>query len=138
MLQTSLTKSFNKDYFIILLDSIQRVIEKKKEAWINLMKIISHELMNSLTPIRSLSQNLLQIVDQDHLETEDFEDIKSSISTIINRSDHLQFFVEIIESWLRFLHQKKKHQFICFEDCLKMMSPIFESKYSNYQRNREA
>jgi nitrogen fixation/metabolism regulation signal transduction histidine kinase len=68
------------------LDSIQRVIEKKrKEAWINLMKIISHELMNSLTPIRSLSQNLLQIVDQDHLETEDFEDIKSSISTIINR-----------------------------------------------------
>jgi tRNA A37 threonylcarbamoyltransferase TsaD len=31
MLQTSLTKSFNKDYFIILLDSIQRVIEKKKK-----------------------------------------------------------------------------------------------------------
>jgi hypothetical protein len=30
MLQTS-TKSFNKDYFIILLDSIQRVIEKKKK-----------------------------------------------------------------------------------------------------------
>jgi hypothetical protein len=52
--------------------------------------------MNSLTPIRSLSQNLLQIVDQDHLETEDFEDIKSSISTIINKSDHLQFFVIIV------------------------------------------
>jgi hypothetical protein len=31
MLQTSLTKSFNKDYFIILLDSIQRVIEKKEK-----------------------------------------------------------------------------------------------------------
>jgi tRNA A37 threonylcarbamoyltransferase TsaD len=45
MLQTSLTKSFNKDYFIILLDSIQRVIEKKrKRSLINLMKIISHEL----------------------------------------------------------------------------------------------
>jgi nitrogen fixation/metabolism regulation signal transduction histidine kinase len=92
------------------------------------MKIISHELMNSLTPIRSLSQNLLQIVDQDHLETEDFEDIKSSISTIINRSDHLQFFVEIIESWLRFLHQTKPTPIHAFEDCLKMMSPIFESK----------
>ncbi|MDD5149825.1 MAG: histidine kinase, partial [Flavobacterium sp.] len=35
ILQTSLTKSFERDYFIILLDSIQRVIEKKeKEAWI--------------------------------------------------------------------------------------------------------
>jgi hypothetical protein len=76
------------------------------------MKIISHELMNSW-PIRSLSQNLLQIVDQDHLETEDFEDIKSSISTIINRSDHLQFFVENYRK-LRFLHQKKPTPFICF------------------------
>ena len=47
VLQTSRAKSYNKEYFIILLDSIQRVIEKKeKEAWINLMKIISHELMN--------------------------------------------------------------------------------------------
>jgi nitrogen fixation/metabolism regulation signal transduction histidine kinase len=116
MLQTSLTKSFNKDYFIILLDSIQRVIEKKrKEAWINLMKIISHELMNSLTPIRSLSQNLLQIVDQDHLETEDFEDIKSSISTIINRSDHLQFFVENYRKLgCASPNKKNQHQFIYF------------------------
>ncbi len=77
------------------MDSIQRVIEKKeKEAWVNLMKIISHELMNSLTPIRALSQNLLHIVDQENLEEDDFDDIKSSISTIINRSDHLQVFVE--------------------------------------------
>src|SRR5690606_4773830 len=53
LLQTSRTKSFGEDYFIILLDSIQRVVEKKeKDAWINLMKVISHELMNSLTPIR--------------------------------------------------------------------------------------
>ena len=131
MLQTSLTKSFNKDYFIVLLDSIQRVIEKKeKEAWINLMKIISHELMNSLTPIRSLSQNLLQIVDQDHLESEDFEDIKSSISTIINRSDHLQFFVENYRKLAALPTPNKKPTpiHLLFEDCLKMMSPIFESE----------
>ncbi|NRT16197.1 nitrogen fixation/metabolism regulation signal transduction histidine kinase [Flavobacterium sp. 28A] len=131
MLQTSLTKSFNKDYCIILLDSIQRVIEKKeKEAWINLMKIISHELMNSLTPIRSLSQNLLQIVDQDHLEPEDFEDIKSSISTIINRSDHLQFFVENYRKLAALPTPNKKPTAVhlLFEDCLKIMSPIFESE----------
>jgi nitrogen fixation/metabolism regulation signal transduction histidine kinase len=128
LLQTSLTKSFNKDYFIILLDSIQRVIEKKeKEAWINLMKIISHELMNSLTPIRSLSQNLLQIVDQDHLEAEDFEDIKSSISTIISRSDHLQFFVENYRKLASLPTPIKKPTVIhvLIEDCLKMMSTIF-------------
>jgi hypothetical protein len=95
--------------------------------------------MNSLTPIRSLSQNLLQIVDQDHLETEDFEDIKSSISTIINRSDHLQFFVKLSKVGCASYTKKKNTNSFCFEDCLKNDVAHFRiRKYSNYQRNREA
>ncbi|BFM43244.1 hypothetical protein CFS9_18850 [Flavobacterium sp. CFS9] len=131
VLQTSHTKMYDKEYFIILLDSIQRVIEKKeKEAWINLMKIISHELMNSLTPIRALSQNLLQIVDQEELEEDDFEDIKSSISTIINRSDHLQVFVENYRKLAMLPTPTKKMTPInvLFEDCLRVMSPILKTE----------
>lgn len=131
MLQTSHTQTYNKEYFIILLDSIQRVIEKKeKEAWINLMKIISHELMNSLTPIRALSQNLLHIVDQEELEEDDFEDIKSSISTIINRSDHLQFFVENYRKLAMLPTPNKQMTPInaLFEDCLRIMSPILKEE----------
>ncbi len=131
MLQTSHTQTYNKEYFIILLDSIQRVIEKKeKEAWINLMKIISHELMNSLTPIRALSQNLLHIVDQEELEEDDFEDIKSSISTIINRSDHLQFFVENYRKLAMLPTPNKQMTPInaLFEDCLRIMSPILKDE----------
>lgn len=131
MLQTSNTKTYNKEYFIILLDSIQRVIEKKeKEAWINLMKIISHELMNSLTPIRALSQNLLQIVDQEELAEDDFDDIKSSISTIINRSDHLQFFVENYRKLAMLPTPTKEMMPInaLFEDCLRIMNPILKAE----------
>jgi nitrogen fixation/metabolism regulation signal transduction histidine kinase len=130
-LQTSLTKSLNKEYFIILLDSIQRVIDKKeKEAWITLMKVISHELMNSLTPIRSLSQNLLQIIDQEKLEEDDFEDIKNSISTIINRSDHLQVFVENYRKLTMLPTPNKTPTSInsLFTDCLKIMSPILKEQ----------
>jgi nitrogen fixation/metabolism regulation signal transduction histidine kinase len=131
MLQTSHTQTYNKEYFIILLDSIQRVIEKKeKEAWINLMKIISHELMNSLTPIRALSQNLLHIVDQEKLEEDDFDDIKSSISTIINRSDHLQVFVENYRKLAMLPTPDKKMTPInaLFEDCLRVMGPILKAE----------
>ncbi|OXA78005.1 Histidine kinase-, DNA gyrase B-, and HSP90-like ATPase [Flavobacterium aquidurense] len=131
MLQTSLTKTYDKEYFIILLDSIQCVIEKKeKEAWINLMKIISHELMNSLTPIRALSQNLLQIVDQEKLEEDDFEDIKSSISTIINRSDHLQVFVENYRKLAMLPTPTKVMTPInaLFDDCLRIMNPILKAE----------
>jgi nitrogen fixation/metabolism regulation signal transduction histidine kinase len=131
MLQTSITQTYNKEYFIILLDSIQRVIEKKeKEAWINLMKIISHELMNSLTPIRALSQNLIHIVDQDELEEDDFEDIKSSISTIINRSDHLQVFVENYRKLAMLPTPNKQMMQInaLFEDCLRIMNPVLKAE----------
>lgn len=131
MLQTSRTQSYNKEYFIILLDSIQRVIEKKeKEAWINLMKIISHELMNSLTPIRALSQNLLHIVDQEELEEDDFDDIKSSISTIINRSDHLQVFVENYRKLAMLPTPTKQMTPVnsLFEDCIRIMSPILKQE----------
>nr|WP_199002683.1 HAMP domain-containing sensor histidine kinase [Flavobacterium sp. ASV13] len=131
VLQTSVTKTYDKEYFIILLDSIQRVIEKKeKEAWINLMKIISHELMNSLTPIRALSQNLLQIVDQEQLEEDDFDDIKSSISTIINRSDHLQVFVENYRKLAMLPTPNKQMTPInaLFEDCMRIMSPILKAE----------
>ena len=131
MLQTSKTQTYNKEYYIILLDSIQRVIEKKeKEAWINLMKIISHELMNSLTPIRALSQNLLHIVDQESLEEDDFDDIKSSISTIINRSDHLQVFVENYRKLAMLPTPAKQMTPInsLFEDCLRIMSPILKAE----------
>jgi len=131
VLQTSSTKTYEKEYFIILLDSIQRVIEKKeKEAWINLMKIISHELMNSLTPIRALSQNLLQIVDQEKLEEDDFDDIKSSISTIINRSDHLQVFVENYRK-LAMLPTPTKQMTpinLLLEDCMRIMNPILKAE----------
>ncbi len=131
ILQTSRTQTYKKEYFIVLLDSIQRVIEKKeKEAWINLMKIISHELMNSLTPIRALSQNLLHIVDQEKLEEDDFEDIKSSISTIINRSDHLQVFVENYRKLAMLPTPTKTMTPInsLFEDCLRVMNPILKAE----------
>lgn len=95
VLQTSRTTTFGEEYYIVLLDSIQKVVEKKeKEAWINLMKVISHELMNSITPIRSLTQNLNELMQQESLSQEDLEDIRESVTTILHRSDHLQHFVD--------------------------------------------
>ncbi|WP_347066611.1 HAMP domain-containing sensor histidine kinase [Flavobacterium sp. WV_118_3] len=129
-LQASLSKSYNTEYYIIFLDSIQKVIEKKeKEAWINLMKVISHELLNSLTPIRSLSQNLQEIVDQDALSSEDLEDIRLSLSTIINRSDHLQFFVDNYRKLAMLPSpQKEKTALLSLvKSCVDTMMPLFKT-----------
>ncbi|KOS05598.1 histidine kinase [Flavobacterium akiainvivens] len=95
MLQTSTTMAFGSTYYIILLDSIQSVVAKKeKDAWINLMKVISHELMNSITPIRSLTQNLNEMAAQEAFTKDDIQDMRQSLSTMIHRSNHLQNFIE--------------------------------------------
>ncbi|CAM4031964.1 ATP-binding protein [Flavobacterium antarcticum] len=132
VMQSSRTKTNNQDYYIVLLDSIQKVIEKKeKEAWINLMKVISHELMNSLTPIRSLSQNLKELVSQESLSQEDLQDIKDSVNTMFNRSNHLQEFVESYRK-LAMLPTPKKEKIelsALIENCLQIMKPLFKKEH---------
>jgi len=131
VLQASRTEIFEKDYFIVLLDSIQNVVEKKeKDAWVNLMKVISHELLNSITPIRSICQNLQDLVEQDSLSAEDLEDIKNSVETMLRRSDHLQKFVEGYRKLAMLPSPKKENielqRFI--DNCLQIMNPLFKKK----------
>ena len=131
LIQTSATKTFDQEYYIILLDSIQKVVEKKeKEAWINLMKVISHELLNSLTPIRSLSQNLNELVQQESLSAEDLEDIKQSVATMHNRSNHLQEFVESYRKLAMLPSPKKEKAELSelVESCLQIMQPLFKKE----------
>ena len=129
VLQASRTEIFEKDYFIVLLDSIQNVVEKKeKDAWVNLMKVISHELLNSITPIRSICQNLQDLVEQDSLSAEDLEDIKNSVETMLRRSDHLQKFVEGYRK-LAMLPSPKKEKIELqhlIDNCLQIMNPLFK------------
>ncbi|WP_394776025.1 sensor histidine kinase [Flavobacterium sp.] len=131
VLQASKTEIFEKDYFIVLLDSIQNVVEKKeKEAWVNLMKVISHELLNSITPIRSICQNLQDLVEQDSLSNEDLEDVKNSVETMLRRSDHLQKFVEGYRK-LSMLPSPKKEKIELqdlIDNCLQIMNPLFKEK----------
>jgi signal transduction histidine kinase len=107
------------------------VVEKKeKEAWINLMKVISHELLNSLTPIRSLSQNLSELVQQETLSAEDLEDIKQSVATMHNRSNHLQEFVESYRKLAMLPSPKKEKTGLSelLESCLNIMQPLFKKE----------
>ncbi|MFB9079182.1 PAS domain-containing sensor histidine kinase [Flavobacterium procerum] len=138
VLQASRTEIFENDYFIVLLDSIQNVVEKKeKEAWVNLMKVISHELLNSITPIRSICQNLQDLVEQDSLSNEDLEDIKNSVETMLRRSDHLQKFIEGYRK-LAMLPSPKKQKINLLDlvdNSLQIMNPLFRQENIKVENN---
>ena len=94
------------------------------------MKVISHELLNSITPIRSLSQNLQDLVQQETISAEDLDDMKSSVATMLRRSDHLQQFVESYRK-LAMLPSPKKQKISLqqlIENSFQIMSPLFKKE----------
>jgi nitrogen fixation/metabolism regulation signal transduction histidine kinase len=68
--------------------------EKEMEAWQNLTQVLAHEIMNSITPISSLSSTVKMLLEensvpQEHhveLNTETIEDVTDALSTISKRS----------------------------------------------------
>ena len=87
---------YQKDYLIISFQNIKDEIEQKEaEAWNRLIGVISHEILNSITPISSLSDTVNNMVaDKSSLNAEDLEDLKPALFTIKRRSEGLLDFVK--------------------------------------------
>ena len=96
-------KILNYRYRIITFQDIKSEIEQKEiEAWHKLIRILTHEIMNSVTPITSLSETMLMLLQTEdkatkpitELSEEDLEDLTFSLNTIQKRSEGLLHFVD--------------------------------------------
>ena len=94
-----------KTYKLVALQNIQTELQQKEiEAWQNLTKVLRHEIMNSITPIASLTETLNQILKEDIkqqegmddycIDEESVDDLKDGLNTIENRSKGLVRFVD--------------------------------------------
>jgi two-component system nitrogen regulation sensor histidine kinase NtrY len=91
---------------LISIQNIQSELEEKEmEAWQNLVRVLTHEIMNSVTPISSLAGTIddeLKIHLRDGqdkpLDKEQLEDIHLSLQTISKRSEGLIHFVKEFRS----------------------------------------
>ena len=91
---------------LISLQNIQSELEEKEmEAWQNLVRVLTHEIMNSVTPISSLAgiveEELKPHVNQDDaapLSKDQLADIHLSLQTISKRSEGLIHFVKEFRS----------------------------------------
>lgn len=91
-------KMREKLFKLVSLQNIQSELEEKElEAWQKLIRVLTHEIMNSVTPISSLSSTVNQMLINDNpgeLNNEQINDIKSAVDTIHRRSEGLIEFVE--------------------------------------------
>jgi len=91
------------DVKLVTLQNIQPELQKQElEAWQNLTRVLRHEIMNSITPISSLTSTLREILDHEmvkkdsdyELKGEAADDLREGLSTIENRSKGLIKFID--------------------------------------------
>lgn len=89
---------------LVSLQNIQSELEEKEmEAWQNLVRVLTHEIMNSIAPISSLAATIREDIaskdkDDKPVIREDLDDYLMGISTIEKRSEGLINFVSDFRS----------------------------------------
>ena len=83
---------------IIAVNDIDRELDDKElESWIRLTRVLTHEIMNTITPITSLSDTLLELTEEKISK----EEIRNGLETISSTSKGLLAFVD---SYRKFTH----------------------------------
>ena len=99
----------DKSYKIILLNDINAEIEATEiEAWQKLISVLTHEIMNSVTPMVSLSRAMITILSDDEeqrsreeVSNEEFHDVYSSLQMIEARGNSLMQFINAYKSFYK-------------------------------------
>lgn len=99
-----------KEFKLISLQNIQSELEEKEmEAWQNLIRVLTHEIMNSVTPISSLARTIESEMEEwlddgkdvNEVTTEQVSDFHMALHTIHRRSESLIKFVSDFRNMTR-------------------------------------
>lgn len=99
-----------EDYILVSLQDISAELDEKEiESWQKLIRVLTHEITNSITPISSLASTVREmLLDEDKdgvllkaLDQEDLEGVQGAIDTIQKRSQGLLNFVEVYRNLTR-------------------------------------
>lgn len=127
-----------EEYLLVSFQDIHPELEQKEiESWQKLIRVLTHEIMNSITPISSLASTVNGMLEE-YTETkpkltdeeqEGLENIIHAISTIESRSKGLLNFVELYRNLTRIPKPHFRHFAIhtLFEKALELMNPKFDA-----------
>ncbi|MFC2115550.1 PAS domain-containing sensor histidine kinase [Bacteroidota bacterium] len=91
-----------ENYKLVSLQDIKQELEEQElDSWQKLIRVLTHEIMNSVTPVSSLSAAINEMLTDEkgirrpikNLDQEDLDDMYSSLATIEDRSKGLLKFV---------------------------------------------
>ncbi|MCK4679017.1 MAG: GHKL domain-containing protein [Bacteroidales bacterium] len=139
-------KMRGEDYILISLQNISAELEEKEiESWQKLIRVLTHEIMNSITPISSLASTVYDLLIDKNSETtklqlvdkEDVESIETALSTIQGRSQGLLNFVEVYRNLTRIPKPNFRYFSVkeMFDRCILLLAPKIEQLQINCNCN---
>ena len=113
---------------ILALNDIHNELDEKEiDSWTKLTKVLTHEIMNSVTPITSLSKTLLQLAKDENKINRD--ELQGGLQTICATSQSLMAFVE---SYRQFTHIPSPiPELFYVKDFTKRMISLARHQYPN-------
>jgi len=101
---------------LVSLQDIQTELDvTQAQAWQDLVRVLTHEIMNSITPVTSLAATAADVVDDilkksgaDSAIAEDLVDLQDAVTTVARRSDNLMQFVDSYRQLTRLAPPEKK------------------------------
>ena len=79
---------------LVLTDLSQTLREEERTAWQRLLRVLGHELNNSLAPIKSVAGSLADLIGREPEPADWREDMHRGLAVISSRADSLARFVE--------------------------------------------
>jgi nitrogen fixation/metabolism regulation signal transduction histidine kinase len=92
---------------VVLADLSQVLREEERVAWQRLIRVLSHEINNSLTPIKSIATSLSALLDRRDVESDD-DDLKEGLQVIAGRSEALGRFMSSYARLAKLPHPQKQ------------------------------
>ena len=126
-------------YTMVSVQNIQSELEEKEmEAWQNLIRVLTHEIMNSVTPIASLAStanDLLMQIPEDQEDSKKtpltaIDDVSSAVQTIERRSQGLLRFVDSYRKLTRL--PKPNFQIFPISELFERVQQLMQSQISEW------
>ena len=112
---TEIIVGAEKERLISLQDIQSELDTTQAQAWQDLVRVLTHEIMNSITPVTSLAatasdlaNDMLEAADNDSAIVEDLTDLRDAVATVARRSDSLTQFVTSYRQLTRLAPPEKK------------------------------
>jgi len=105
-----------KNSRLVSLQDIQSELDvTEAQAWQDLVRVLTHEIMNSITPVTSLATTAVDVVDDvlkktvaDSPIAADLADLRDAVHTVARRSDSLMQFVHSYRQLTRLAPPEKQ------------------------------